>query len=110
MNQNDLVWDFDCDDTDLNDFLKSTSFGQQEQLLGVTYLLKDEEKVAAFFTLSNDKVRLEDGKSKNFWNSQVSKGIPPNKRRKDYPAVKLGRLGVCNECKSRGIGTMIWII
>ncbi|TXJ27478.1 MAG: GNAT family N-acetyltransferase [Chitinophagaceae bacterium] len=107
LGQSHLTGNFDCDDTDLNDFLKNTSFKQQEQLLGVTYLLKDEERVAAFFTLSNDKIRLEDGKSKNFWNSQVSKGIPHNKRRKDYPAVKLGRLGVHNECKSRGIGTMI---
>lgn len=107
LNRDHAIGDFNCDDADLNEFLQNDSIKQQEQLFGVTYLLEGEEKIAAFFTISNDKIRLEEGKSRNFWNSQVGKNIPHNQRRKDYPAVKLGRLGVHNEFKGKGIGTMI---
>ena len=97
------VQSFDCDDIDLNDFLKNDSLKQQEQLFGVTYLLQDQERTAAFFTLINDKIKLEEGQSRNYWNTQVGKNIPYNKRRKDYPAVKLGRLGVQKEFKNKGL-------
>jgi len=103
----DMVQHFDCDDIDLNDFLKNDSLKQQEQLFGVTYLLKEQERTAAFFTLINDKIKLEEGQSRNYWNTQIGKHIPYNKRRKDYPVVKLGRLGVQKEFKNKGIGTMI---
>lgn len=107
LDQGHMVHSFDCDDIDLNDFLRNDSLKQQEQLFGVTYLLQDQQRTAAFFTLINDKIKLEEGQSRNYWNTQIGKNIPYNKRRKDYPAVKLGRLGVQKELKNMGIGTMI---
>lgn len=100
---------FDCGDTDLNDFLLNDSRPQLEQLFSVTYLLEDmaANKTAAFFTLVNDKIKIEESRSKNFWTTKVGKKIPHNKRRKDYPAVKLGRLGVHNDYKANKIGTQI---
>lgn len=107
LSRDHFVTNFDCGDEDLNNFLLDDSFIQQDQLFAVTYLLEDQEKIAAFFTLSNDKIRLDEGKSRNFWNTRVGRNIPHNIRRKDYPAVKLGRLAVHRDCKGQGIGTMI---
>ena len=100
---------FDCDDADLNDFLLNDSCPQLGELFSVTYLLEatDSEKTVAFFTLVNDKIKLEESKSKSFWQKKIGKKIPHNKRRRDYPAVKIGRLGVHNDYKGNKIGTKI---
>ena len=98
---------FDCGDSDLNDFLLNDSCPQLGQLFSVTYLLEKDNKTVAFFTLVNDKIKLEDSRSKNFWTTKLGKKIPHNKRRKDYPAVKIGRLAVNNDYKGFGVGTAI---
>lgn len=109
LEHNYAIKDFDCDDSDLNEFLLVDSCPQLMQLFSVTYLLEENEtdKTVAFFTLVNDKIKVEDSSSKNFWNRKVGQNIPHNKRRKDYPAVKIGRLGVHKEYKGRKIGTLI---
>lgn len=102
-----VIKDFDCDDSDLNEFLVEDSAIQMGLLFSVTYLLELENKTVAFFTLVNDKIKLEDGKNKQWWKKKIGGKIPHNKQRKDYPAVKIGRLGVTNEYKGKGIGTII---
>ena len=101
------IKDFDCNDGDLNDFLLNDSCPQLGQLFSVTYLLEKDDKTAAFFTLVNDKIKLEDSESRTFWRKKVGKKIPHNKQRKDYPAVKIGRLAVHNDFKGNDIGTAI---
>lgn len=98
---------FNCDDTDLDAFLLTDASQHSAQLFSVTYLLETNTETAAFFTLVNDKIKIEESKSKSFWKSQVSKNIPYIKRKSDYPAVKLGRLGVNNIYKGLGVGTEI---
>ena len=55
----------------------------------------------AFFSLSNDSLKDQDFEK---WNS-LSRKIPNRKRRKDYPAVKIVRLGVDISLKGQKIGT-----
>lgn len=64
----------------------------QKELLAVTYLLEDGENTVFYFTLSNDKVTALE-LSKGFWR-KVKSLFPHSKHRRDYPAVKIGRLGV----------------
>jgi len=45
---------FDCGDLDLNDFLHNDSKNYLKSMLAVTYLLKIEEEIAAYFCLSYD--------------------------------------------------------
>ncbi len=99
---------FDCDDADLNGFLRDDANDYLVHLLAVTYLVFDAGRLIAFFSLSNDKLAYapeEDG-SKTTWN-QLQRDIPNEKRRKSHPAVKIGRLGVCSELQGRGIGSQI---
>lgn len=98
---------FDCNDQDLNDFLLTDSIPHLSQLFSVTYILENDDNTVAFFTLVNDKIKVEDSKSKSFWKSKVGNKIPHNKRRNDYPAVKIARLGVHNDFKGKHIGTSI---
>lgn len=93
---------FDCGDEDLNDFLISDALNYQAELLAVTYLLTDKNnRTVAFFSLSNDSLKDQDFEK---WNS-LSRKIPNRKRRKDYPAVKIVRLGVDKSLKGQKIGT-----
>ncbi len=99
---------FDCGDSDLNDFLASDAKGYLAELLAVTYLVMDGGKVAAFFSLSNDKLTCApaDSARKRIWN-RLQRKIPNVKRRRSYPAVKIGRLGVCADMQGAGVGQQI---
>lgn len=60
-----LTWDyvissFDCGNEDLNDFLKNEAKNYASKRLSVTYIVEMEANVAAFFSLSNDKISIPD--------------------------------------------------
>lgn len=64
-------------------------------------------EVVAFFSLSNDTLVCDpDLGTRSFWD-RFKKRFAYKKRRKSYPAVKLGRLGVSSKCQSAGLGTDI---
>ncbi len=96
---------FDCGDVDLNDFLLNDSKSYLDKLLAVTYILETENETIAFFSLLNDKIMVEDVDSGNQWKKWFKKTTGKDFR--SHPAVKLGRLGVSNTVKGRGIGTLI---
>lgn len=83
---------FDCGDSDLNDFLINEAKNYQEQLLAVTYLVETNISTVLYFCLSNDKITSIET-TNSFWR-RVKKLFPHSKHRKDYPAVKIGRLAV----------------
>ena len=109
----DTTKPFDCSDADLNGFLVETSTGTPnatffaKELLAVTYVLEDTDtgKIAAYFSLLNDKVDREFADPK-IWNN-LSRKIPNAKRRSSYPALKIGRLAVSDDMKGQDIGTKI---
>jgi len=95
---------FDCGDDDLNDFIRNDAWNYQKELLSVTYLFEDmQASVAAFFSVSNDLLRDDDYAK---WNN-LSRKVPNSKRRKDYPAVKIGRIGVSSKYKGKNLGSDI---
>ena len=91
---------FDCGDEDINDFFVSQAIQYQKELLAVTYFLEDGENTMFYFTLSNDKVTALE-LSKGFWR-KIKALFPHSKHRKDYPAVKIGRLGVSKPYQHTG--------
>lgn len=101
------IKEFDCKDDDLNNFLFDDAKSHIGQLFSVTYLLEKDGKTIAFFSLVNDKIKIEDTDSKTYWKKKVGKNVPYNKKRKDYPAVKIGRLAVDEVYKGHKIGTII---
>ena len=96
---------FKCGDSDLNDFLFDDSKNYHADMMAVTYVLEDENSTVAYYSLLNDKIIFDPDEKPN-WN-KLNRAIPNNKRRRDYPAVKIGRLAVSEAYKGRHIGKMI---
>ena len=107
LDNSNQIKSFKCDDTDLNDFLFDDALNYRHQLMGVTYLIIDENKnkTVAYYTLFNDKITRNEGEP-SIWN-RLSRSLPNQKRRKHYPAVKIGRLAVDKDYSKKGIGSDI---
>lgn len=100
------VHEFDCKDADLNDYILNDAPGYRDDLLAVTYVIKRDNKTLAFFSVSNDKVSREEtitGKAFERFRSAFQGG----KKLRSYPAVKIGRLAVAEDCQKSGIGTAL---
>ena len=96
---------FDCGVPDLNDFLLTDAKEYAIHLLAVTYIIEANDDIAAFFSLSNDRISLEES-DKATWR-RIKKAFPHRKHRSDYPAVKIGRLGVEHRYRGLRLGTSI---
>lgn len=73
----------------------------------VSYLLEDIQAsvTAAYFSLLADKISFNP-EDKTTWN-KLNRKIPNNKHRRNYPAIKIGRLAVNSDYSGYGIGSMI---
>jgi GNAT superfamily N-acetyltransferase len=96
---------FDCEDTDLNEFLLVDAKFYQSQLLATTYIGESDDKTVFFFSLLNDKVSVRDLESRNQWKKRFKDVMPEGKKFTSYPAVKIGRFGTDKEFKGKGFGT-----
>lgn len=98
---------FQSKDKDLNEFLMSDAKEYLAAKMAVTYIVVDNtvSKTVAYYSLLNDKVTF-DPEKRSFWN-RLNRRIPNKKRRKDYPAVKIGRLAVSGDYAGLGIGREI---
>ncbi|MCQ2190143.1 MAG: GNAT family N-acetyltransferase [Paludibacteraceae bacterium] len=97
-----VILPFDCGDNDINDFLVSDAKAYQEKLLAVTYLIESAGKTVLYFCLSNDKITSIEH-TNGFWR-KLKTLFPHSKHRRDYPAVKIGRLGVDFAYQKSGLG------
>jgi ribosomal protein S18 acetylase RimI-like enzyme len=107
LTQTSLINNFDCGDSDLNDFFNRDSILFQEQLLGKTFFfrLNETEKVVAAFSLSADSIKtwlLPSGRR-----GKVKQRIPHEKSLQSYPAFLIGRLGVSVEFGGQGVGSQL---
>jgi GNAT superfamily N-acetyltransferase len=94
-----LTEGFACDDPDLEDFLKKDALVYYAGKLAVTYLVLYEGNPVGFFCLSNDAIKVNEEDMEEL--DELGKHLP------NYPALKIGRLGICKEFRSKGFGTLI---
>lgn len=110
INNQTVIKPFDCGDDDLNGFLLEKAKNYSYELLATTYLLETEERTIAFFSIFNDSLRVEERKfaSKSAF-KRLLKGLVshPKRHLEDFPAIKIGRLAVCNQTQTKGIGRTI---
>lgn len=81
---------FDCGDNALNEFLLKDAKDYQRRLLAVTYLIENEVNES----------------TKSVWR-KIKRNFPRSKHRRDYPAVKIGRLAVNKSYQGLQIGTIV---
>ncbi len=92
------VSDFDCEDEDLNDFLKNDSLGHQNAKMVNTLLLIRQDQVVGFFSLCADAIKLGD-------DEKVQCDI--NKPLQEFPSIKIARLAVDKNFENKGLGRII---
>ena len=109
LSADEIITSFNCGDADLNDFILNEAVPYRKALLAVTYVLEEKstKRVAAFFSLANDKVSLSDFENKTEFNRFRKTRFVNEKRLRSYPAAKLCRLGVDESMKGLSIGTML---
>jgi predicted GNAT family N-acyltransferase len=105
LTENTEIYSFESEDKELNDFLLNDAKNYFSSLLTVTYLIMTKDEIIAYFSLSNDKV-MKDDEEKSTWN-KLNRTIANEKRRKSYPAVKIGRLAVAKKYTGSGFGKLI---
>jgi predicted GNAT family N-acyltransferase len=101
---------FNCDDKELEDFLFEKSKHYQEELLATTFVLEDETKIIAYYSIFNDSIKIEDipFSSKNALKTFIRKLLPhPKRYLKYYPAINIGRLATSKHIQKSGLGTKI---
>lgn len=110
LNSDSAILPFECGDDDLNSFLNDKAIHFKNELLATTYLLESNDKTIAYVSIYNDSLAVQekDFASTSALNRTVKKIIDhPKRYLRQFPAIKIGRLAVCNVTKKerKGIGT-----
>lgn len=103
--QGQLLEDFTCGDTDIDDFFRKESLLYEKELLSKSYCFFDNKKncIICAFSLSNDSIKtpLLTKSARN----RLQRNIPNEKRPRTYPAVLIGQLGVNANYRNMSIGS-----
>lgn len=104
LSENDNLTDFDCGNEEINEFLLEDSLSFQKEKITNTFLFKDTtDTIIAFFSISNDCLN-DLGYENNVWNRLHRKiKLPNQKRIRQYPSVKITRLGIDKSIQGKGI-------
>ena len=99
LNKSLRIENFDCGDSDLNEFIRHDSFAYDEKMLAKTYVTIYRAEIVGFFSICTDAIRLS--KEERFEEFGVAKPHP------DYPSIKIARLAVALGRKGQGIGAFM---
>jgi len=69
-----------------------------------TYLAFYNDEIIGFFTLSTDKIKVKD--LEDYYKEKFKSKV----NYKEFPAIKIGRLGIASEYRKKGIGTHLLLM
>lgn len=88
------ISDFQCEEEEMEDFLKSEAYKYDVEGEGNTYIVLENNKILGYYTLKCNALQvLEDGNKYNPY--------------KVLPCVEVARLAVDMNCRHKGIGSTI---
>ncbi|MFA5247100.1 MAG: GNAT family N-acetyltransferase [Candidatus Micrarchaeia archaeon] len=90
---------FSCGDSDLDDFIKIDSPKYQAKSLVSTYICLYHNQPVGYFSICMDAIKLD--------NKEKVAAFGSDKQHKDFPAMKIARLGVSKDHQHEGIGTFM---
>jgi predicted GNAT family N-acyltransferase len=107
VSQINVITDFNCGDSDLNDFFNHDALLFKKQMLGQTHFFRHIEsgKIVCAFSISADSIKtgfLPSGRR-----GKVKQLIPHEKSLQSYPSFLIGRLGVSMDFGGQGIGSQL---
>jgi len=101
------ISNFDCGNSDLNDFFNHDALAYQRQMLSQTcfFRYKNSGRVVCAFSFSASSIKVDDlpGSRKK----KVKEHVPREKTLKSYPGILIGRLGVSKEFGGQGVGSQL---
>lgn len=107
LEEDEKIKSFSCGDADLDDFILNEAPFYRDALLAVSYVMEQDDKPIAYFSLANDRVSIQDFETNTGFNRFRRHRFVNGKRIKSYPAVKVGRFAVSNSVRGEGIGSML---
>ncbi|SES11615.1 GNAT family N-acetyltransferase [Pedobacter rhizosphaerae] len=113
LTEETIIKPFLSKDKDLNEFLFQEAKHYQKKLLATTHIIENRSKTLAYISVFNDTRFADESKfvSKNQARKFVLSQLPSQKRHiKSFPAIKIGRLAVCQEEKGFGKLLIGWIM
>lgn len=97
-----MVRGFTCGNKALDEFLSTEEVEKFEREgLGRTFLVYHNGNLVAYYTLSNDSLRIEYLKTVKSFSKFAEFRVD------SIPAVKIGRLAVAKEWQNRGVGRLL---
>ncbi len=106
LNEDFDLTDFTCGRDDIDDFLKDDALNYQSQKLATTYLVHSKEQVViGYFSILNDSLSVRN--IANNERNKFNRRLPNNKRINQYPAVKVGRVGVSEGLQGTGFAYLL---
>lgn len=96
---------FNCGDDDLNDFLKNDALEWQKKKIASTHIFIYYDEIVGFYCCSADSIRLNEKEKEREHELR-------QKRIKEVPAIKIGRLARSVNYPEQGLGRFIlqWAI
>lgn len=68
LEEGEKIESFNCGDSDLDDFIINDAQYYRASLLAVSYIMEDNNMPIAYFSLSNDKISVQDFESNRKFN------------------------------------------
>ena len=107
LSEEHIISDFDCGNSDLNDFFNHDALEYKRQMLSRTYFFRQKSSgvVVCAFSFSASSIKTADLPGSR--RKKVKEYIPREKSLKSYPAALIGRLGVATEFSGQGAGSQL---
>ena len=107
LSEEALISDFDCGDSDLNDFFNHDALKYKHQMLSRTCFFRhiDNNAIVCAFSFSASSIKTAD--LPNNRRKKVKELVPREKSFKSYPAILIGRFGVAKAFSGQGIGSQL---
>ena len=110
VDENTIFKPFNCNDEDLNDFLINKSKNYYSEHLATTFIIESNDLIYGFYSILNDSLRVEEVNfaSKSSFKRLIKNLVTHRKRHlENFPAIKIGRLGVNSDIQTKGLGKII---
>lgn len=95
--------DFDCGDSDLNEFLLKDAKSALELRIANTFILEDDGRIVAYFCLLNDRISRNEITNSRW--KKIKGCFPTSKQFRSYPCVKVGRFAVSLNYRGNHVGS-----